>query len=298
MTVRHSFTAYILRQKCSGIYLIDLPVEQNENFEEIGPETTKQPNFRRQFSEEFKPEITMKLNYNQQYSEQTKLDSTKEPRARRQPLEEQETTIDQPIYLQHNLEELQTTIPPNKHRIEESKHETTEKTNYHQQSAGHRQLLEEYITKFTVQPRNRRMYPPVRKYHKSRQVILRRNRESEDKDLNIKDKIATLVLQTVHDTEVKVKSIRGLKAKNREHAPYKIGFILSMIKKARDVLNELFNVAVKHRDEWKALEQLKIFELIVHTNVDTTNLVRQLVEIHIQHMNATGTSDRKRIVLI
>lgn len=72
-----------------------------------------------------------------------------------------------------------------------------------------------------------------------------------------------------------------------------------MVKKSKDVMSELFNIAVKHKDDWKALEQLKVFELIVHTNVDTTNLVRQLVEIHIQHINATSTeSGRKRVVLI
>ncbi|KAJ0178177.1 hypothetical protein K1T71_006000 [Dendrolimus kikuchii] len=120
----------------------------------------------------------------------------------------------------------------------------------------------------------------------------------EEKDANIKTKISTLVQQTMHDTERKIQSIQHLKEKNREEAPYRAGFILSMIKKNRDVLNELFNVAVKHRDEWKALEQLKIFELIVHTNVDTTNLVRQLVEIHIQHINATSSPSNRRVVLL
>lgn len=109
----------------------------------------------------------------------------------------------------------------------------------------------------------------------------------EDKDANLKHKIALLVDQTMHDTELKVNSVQRAKQRHRFKAPYRIGFILSLVKKSRDVLNELFNVAVKHRDEWKALEQLKIFELIFHTNVDTTNLVRQLVEIHIQNLNAT-----------
>ncbi|XP_028170286.1 uncharacterized protein LOC114359945 [Ostrinia furnacalis] len=123
----------------------------------------------------------------------------------------------------------------------------------------------------------------------------------DEKDANLKTKISTLVQQTIHDTERKIKSIQHIKDHNRDLAPYKAGFILSMIKKSRDVLNELFNVAVKHKDEWKALEQLKIFELIVHTNVDTTNLVRQLVEIHIQHLNATNPENvagRRRVVLL
>lgn len=104
-------------------------------------------------------------------------------------------------------------------------------------------------------------------------------------------------MQTMHDTEKKIKSVQYLKDRYRDRAPYRAGFILSMVKKTRDVLNELFNVAVKHRDDWKALEHLKIFELIVHTNVDTTNLVRQLVEIHIQNLN-TSTIDSRRVVLL
>lgn len=121
----------------------------------------------------------------------------------------------------------------------------------------------------------------------------------DEKDTNIKVKITQLVQQTLHDTERKIKSIQHLKESNREVPPYKIGFVLSLVKKTKEVLNELFNVAVKHRDSWKALEQLKIFELIVHTNVDATNLVRQLVEIHIQNLNATSSSkDKKRVVLL
>lgn len=120
-----------------------------------------------------------------------------------------------------------------------------------------------------------------------------------DKDERIKNKISTLIAQTLHDTENKIASIKDFKEKHREEGPYKVGFILSMVKKSKDVMSELFNIAVKHKDDWKALEQLKVFELIVHTNVDTTNLVRQLVEIHIQHINATSTeSGRKRVVLI
>ncbi|CAG9561359.1 unnamed protein product [Danaus chrysippus] len=122
--------------------------------------------------------------------------------------------------------------------------------------------------------------------------------DEEEKDERLKSKITTLVEQTLHDTQTKIDSIQHLKEQHRNEAPYKTGFILSMIKKSKDVLNELFNVAVKHREDWKALEQMKVFELIVHTNVDTTNLVRQLVEIHIQHMNATIRNDNKRRVVL
>ncbi|XP_050351634.1 uncharacterized protein LOC126774251 isoform X2 [Nymphalis io] len=120
-----------------------------------------------------------------------------------------------------------------------------------------------------------------------------------EKDETLKSKIATLVDQTVHDTERKITSIKKLKEEHRDEEPYRAGFILSMIKKTKEVLSELFNVAVKHKDDWKALEQLKVFELIVHTNVDTTNLVRQLVELHIQHLNSTNNqNNRKRVVLL
>lgn len=124
---------------------------------------------------------------------------------------------------------------------------------------------------------------------------LTRNPMSEDKDSGLKTKILTLVQQTMHDTDTKIRATKSIKDKYRDRAPYRIGFILSMVKKSRDVLNELFNVAVKHRDEWKALEQLKIFELIVHTNVDTTNLVRQLVELHINNLNTTQRKTRLRL---
>nr|XP_034831548.1 uncharacterized protein LOC117988506 [Maniola hyperantus] len=121
----------------------------------------------------------------------------------------------------------------------------------------------------------------------------------EEKDENLKRKISSLVDQTVHDTNKKIKLISHVKEQLRNEIPYRVGFILSMIKKSKDVLNELFNVAVKHKDDWKALEQLKIFELIVHTNVDTSHLVRQLVEVHIQFLNSTRTDDnQKRMILL
>lgn len=121
----------------------------------------------------------------------------------------------------------------------------------------------------------------------------------DDKDEKIKSKISVLIDQTLHDTGNKITDMKDLKNKHRDAGPYKAGFILSMVKKCKDVMNELFNVAVKHKDDWKALEQLKVFELIVHTNVDTTNLVRQLVEIHIQNLNTTNNpNSRKRLVLL
>ncbi|CAD0200936.1 unnamed protein product [Chrysodeixis includens] len=130
---------------------------------------------------------------------------------------------------------------------------------------------------------------------------LKANVYEDEKDINLKSKISTLVQQTMHDTDRKMKMVQQLKEKHREESPYRAGFILSLIKKSRDVLNELFNVAIKHRDEWKALEQLKIFELLVHTNVDTTNLLRQLVDIHLSYLNATSghtEKDKKKVILL
>lgn len=126
------------------------------------------------------------------------------------------------------------------------------------------------------------------------------NTYEDEKDVNLKYKIATLVGQTMSSAEKQMKNVEQIKETYREQGPYRAGFVLSLVKKSRDVLNELFNVAIKHRDEWKALEQLKIFELIMHTNVDTTNLLRQLVDIHLNHLNATlnNDSDKKRVILI
>ncbi|CAH0694028.1 unnamed protein product [Spodoptera exigua] len=107
----------------------------------------------------------------------------------------------------------------------------------------------------------------------------------DEKDFNLKSKIRMLVGLAMQDVSKKMEDTEYIKEKFRNHKPYKAGFVLSLIKKSRDVLNELFNVAIKHRAEWKALEQLKIFELIVHTNVDTTNLVKQLVDIHSGNTN-------------
>lgn len=109
----------------------------------------------------------------------------------------------------------------------------------------------------------------------------------DEKDENLKNKISTLVHEIMYDTQKKMKGVEMIKRNHREEPAYKAGFILSLVKKSKSVLDELFNVAIKHREKWLALEQLKIFELIVHTNVDTTNLLRQLVDIHVKHMNAT-----------
>lgn len=132
-------------------------------------------------------------------------------------------------------------------------------------------------------------------------VFLRQDEAEEEKDASLKNKIKLLVEQCIHDAKEKMETINSLKDKYKDDPPYKVGFIFHNLKKSKDVMSELFNVAVKHRHDWKALEQMRIFELIVHTNVDTTNLVRQLVELHLHNVNSTSTgsgSMKKRVVLL
>ncbi|CAH2039469.1 unnamed protein product, partial [Iphiclides podalirius] len=155
-----------------------------------------------------------------------------------------------------------------------------------------------------------RVYPPIRTTVKNqkrrfmivtpiRPVFRQAERFEDEKDKNLKNKISMLVQQSIHDAKLKMKTVDNLKEKYKDDPSYRVGFIFSNLKKSKDIMSELFNVAVKHRHDWKALEQMKIFELIVHTNVDTTNLVRQLVEIHLQNLNSTDpVAFRKRVVLL
>ncbi|KPJ07278.1 hypothetical protein RR48_07694 [Papilio machaon] len=132
-------------------------------------------------------------------------------------------------------------------------------------------------------------------------VFLRQEEAEEEKDASLKNKIKLLVEQCIHDAKDKMETINSLKEKYKDDPSYKVGFIFHNLKKSKDVMTELFNVAVKHRHDWKALEQMRIFELIVHTNVDTSNLVRQLVELHLHNVNATNPDSsnlKKRVVLL
>ncbi|CAH2090968.1 unnamed protein product [Euphydryas editha] len=159
--------------------------------------------------------------------------------------------------------------------------------------------LDKSLEVSSIKPEDRRRFWLVNSNVKLRSQPKDVEVTEEEKDERLKSKISSLVDQTLYDTERKISSVRNLKEKHRDEAPYRVGFLLSMIKKSKEVLSELFNVAIKHKDDWKALEQLKIFELIVHTNVDTTNLVRQLVEIHVEHLNSTSNqSNSRRVVLI
>lgn len=144
---------------------------------------------------------------------------------------------------------------------------------------------------------------PIRKYwllnehaHYSKVPVHLRVYEDE-KDTNLKQKIANLVDQTMKDTQKKMKQTEEIQAEHREESPYKVGFILCMIKKSKNVMDELFNVAVKHRDQWKSLQHLKVFELIVHTNVDATNLLRQLIDVRLKHLNGSKSKEDKVVLL-
>ncbi|XP_063363412.1 uncharacterized protein LOC134652178 [Cydia amplana] len=101
-------------------------------------------------------------------------------------------------------------------------------------------------------------------------------------DNTLKEKIGLIIEQTLNDARKELASIDVLKAQYNNTAEFRIGFLMYMVKRSRDVMNELFTVAVNHKEDWKALDQLKIFELIIHTNVDTSNLLRQLLDIAIQ----------------
>ncbi|KOB79249.1 putative ATP-dependent RNA helicase, partial [Operophtera brumata] len=104
--------------------------------------------------------------------------------------------------------------------------------------------------------------------------------QDDEKSLQIKQKIAQLIQLTMNTTTEGIKTIKPLQDEHGKSAYYKFGLVLSQVKKTREVLNELFNTAIKHRNSWRALEQLKIFELIVESNVETTELTKQLIELN------------------
>lgn len=128
-----------------------------------------------------------------------------------------------------------------------------------------------------------RRIQPFRRMQPTRRIQPSRRLYEDERDANLKNKISSLMQQTMHNTEEVMQEVEEIKQQFREQQAYKAGFVLSMLKKSREVVNELFNVAIKHRDEWQALEQLKIFEIIVHTNVDTTHLLKQLIDIQNGH---------------
>lgn len=112
-------------------------------------------------------------------------------------------------------------------------------------------------------------------------LYLKASRRTDENEMiiNLKNKIKLLIEHAMHDIEEKMKELDSMTKPLKEKQAYKAGFLLNMIKRSREVINELFNVAIKHRDEWQALEQLKIFEMIVNTNIENNHYVKQLQDV-------------------
>ncbi|XP_047993853.1 uncharacterized protein LOC125232249 [Leguminivora glycinivorella] len=147
----------------------------------------------------------------------------------------------------------------------------------------------EYISRLDLRHQLYRRYrvKPFKASRSLHQIQARRqgaNMEeiNKAKDNTLKEKIGFLIEQTINDAKKELLAVDEYKSQHNRTAEYRIGFLMYMVKRSRDVMNELFTVAVNHKDDWKALDQLKIFELIIHTNVDTSNLLRQLLEIAVQ----------------
>ncbi|XP_063623540.1 uncharacterized protein LOC134795581 [Cydia splendana] len=150
-------------------------------------------------------------------------------------------------------------------------------------------IPKEYINRLDLRSRLYQRYKvkPFRPLRYMKQMQARRQggdmaQVNKALDNTLKEKIGFIIEQTLNDARKELASINDLKAQYNKTAEYRIGFLMYMVKRSRDVMNELFTVAVNHKEDWKALDQLKIFELIIHTNVDTSNLLRQLLEIAIQ----------------
>lgn len=99
-------------------------------------------------------------------------------------------------------------------------------------------------------------------------------------DDSMKAKIALIVDRTMNDAEVSISGIADIKAKYAHEPAFKIGFIIGVIKRASYVLDRLFNVAMKHKEQWQALEQLKLYELMMHTSFSITSLSREAFSLH------------------
>ncbi|XP_075973902.1 uncharacterized protein LOC142975106 [Anticarsia gemmatalis] len=123
---------------------------------------------------------------------------------------------------------------------------------------------------------NRRFFTEVKNY-----------RRQNPMEMALKQKVAVLVAQSIHDTIIAMESVQELKDRLRVEAPYRIGFLFSIVKKTRATMNELFDMTVQYKDDWKALEASKVFEMVIKNNVDMTNYVKQLVETHRKYRNDT-----------
>ncbi|XP_063535333.1 uncharacterized protein LOC134745272 [Cydia strobilella] len=161
-------------------------------------------------------------------------------------------------------------------------------------------IPKEYINRLDLRSRLYQRYKvkPFRPLRSMKQIQARRQGTDMDQvnkelDNTLKEKIGFIIEQTLNDARKELSSINDLKARYNTTAEYRIGFLMYMVKRSRDVMNELFTVAVNHKEDWKALDQLKIFELIIHTNVDTSNLLRQLLEIAIREAPRRGHSEER-----
>lgn len=106
----------------------------------------------------------------------------------------------------------------------------------------------------------------------------------------IKDLVRTLVAQAMLDTNRTVLSMRKLRDNMKKNPDYKIGFITSFIRKERQQLNDFFEMALKFKDHVKVLQQMKVFEYIMRSNVNITTLVRQVIHLHIQKRESLKTT--------
>ncbi|XP_063382038.1 uncharacterized protein LOC134668521 [Cydia fagiglandana] len=150
-------------------------------------------------------------------------------------------------------------------------------------------IPKDYINRLDLRSRLYQRYKvkPFRNLRSMKQMQARRQgggtaQVNKALDSTLKEKIGFIIEQTLNDARKELASINDIKSQYNKTAEYRIGFLMYMVKRSRDVMNELFTVAINHKEDWKALDQLKIFELIIHTNVDTSNLLRQLLEIAIQ----------------
>ncbi|XP_061714640.1 uncharacterized protein LOC133523178 [Cydia pomonella] len=150
-------------------------------------------------------------------------------------------------------------------------------------------IPKEYINRLDLRSRLYQRYKvkPFRPLSSMKQIQARRQGADTDQinkvmDNTMKEKIGFIIEQTINDARKELAGIDDLKAQYNRTTEYRIGFLMYMVKRSRDVMSELFTVAVNHKEDWKALDHLKIFELIIHTNVDTSNLLRQLLDIAIQ----------------
>lgn len=117
-------------------------------------------------------------------------------------------------------------------------------------------------------------------------IISRRMEKKENpQDAVFKGIINGLVKQSLLDNNRSLHSLDNIRNRIKNEVTYQIGFITRFIKHQRDLMNDFFDLAIKNRHNVLILQQMNVFEHIMHTNVNITNLVNRLVSIHIKHKN-------------